>query len=574
MIMGNRFLACAENVAIYTSKRTCFGKFWLLLFLICVSVSRTSVNGHSIPVGAAYVGSGYDILTGNPEGASFTSGGLDPGLKAAKFVLEKTFGQASGYCPDEATCVELGGTISQETFTLTADLQQYKSEFSALWDIDNDANILIASFGGTLSASYKEAKNLIKAQEKVILNAHRISIAGDITYNVRSYRKLGSEFLDALCELPSNYSRNDYINFLKEWGTHVIIGAKIGIRESVRQEFTKNVVINHLQKNQSYTISSRGGVLSFITSSLTGTVSDQIIDDLRSGKESLKRWITAMGSPANPAPISLMLRGIEKFIVAGSVLNDSRNGCPRLQTDADIALFRANIQHALTEYPVVTGAEIPAPVVRTMKLTWPRGNYALFMANTGCPEGYWADGSRYHDTVDRFPNNQWSAQFDTLTSSSFWSNNLNLQFCTKLIDFDENSLDWPQGAYCFFKKGECPAGFDLGSYYVDDEFFFNRNSYSGTLPDGEYYRKTKYFFCCRDDGALNKPMILPTQKPFFLFPVGPACQTVNGMTSSLHWLKIHTMWKGWTTMTGKHPFATADTKTRWTWYFCYYTATE
>ena len=188
----------------------------------------------------------------------------------------------------------------------------------------------------------------------------------------------------------------------------------------------------------------------------------------------------------------------------------------------------------------------------------------------GCPEGIWANGTRHHDTVDRYPNNEWSNGFENTTMSSLFYNNVDLRFCSKVMEFDEDAMDWPQGAYCFFKKFDCPVGFDTGHYYIDDEYFFNGNWYSGTLPDGEYRKKTRYHFCCRDDGVVSKPIFLPTQKPFLLMPVGPACQTVSGMRSHLHYLKVDSMWKGWSVMTGKVPFSTVNSTNRWTLYFCYY----
>ena len=113
-------------------------EFFLLVSLIA---RFPTVENQSVPVGGGYVGCGYDVLVGNPDGASFTNGGLDPGLKPAKFVLKKTFNDKSDYCPSEATCVELGGMYAEETFSLNADLQQYKNEFSALWTSENQASV-------------------------------------------------------------------------------------------------------------------------------------------------------------------------------------------------------------------------------------------------------------------------------------------------------------------------------------------------------------------------------------------------------------------------------------------------
>ena len=126
------------------------------------------------------------------------------------------------------------------------------------------------------------------------------------------------------------------------------------------------------------------------------------------------------------------------------------------------------------------------------------------------------------------------------------------------MEFEDAAMDWSRGAYCLFKKGDCPNDFETGNFYVDDEYFFNANWFSGTLPDGEYGKKTRYYFCCRSDGAVNKPIFLPTQKPFLLMPIGPACQVVAGMQAAMHWLHIDSMWRGWSMMSGKVPYSTGE----------------
>ena len=73
------------------------------------------------------------------------------------------------------------------------------------------------------------------------------------------------------------------------------------------------------------------------------------------------------------------------------------------------------------------------------------------------------------------------------------------------------------------------TGFIEGSVYWDDEDNNNKNEYHGTLPDGEYGRDTKIYFCCRTDGFATNAIILPTSRPFVLFMAGKQCQYVKGM---------------------------------------------
>lgn len=136
------------------------------------------------------------------------------------------------------------------------------------------------------------------------------------------------------------------------------------------------------------------------------------------------------------------------------------------------------------------------------------------------------------------------------------------------MEFDENALDFPQGSYCILKKGSCAPGFQIGEVFIDDADYFNKNEQSGVLPDGTFDKDTKYIFCCRDDGAVKRPIFLPTDKPFFLSPIGPACQIVATMTAELHWLRIDD--KGKSKVTGKAPYLVFGKKNNPTLYFCYY----
>lgn len=224
-----------------------------------------------------------------------------------------------------------------------------------------------------MSYSSQEAKNLVEVQEKVILTKRKVSIAGEVSYNIRQNRQLDREFVEALCELPEEYSIPPYKTFLSEWGTHVLIAAKLGWRESVREEYSKEAVINRLQRNQSGILSSKGGALGFLSSSLTGSISTAVINDLRTDSASTRRWTSATGSPLQPAPISLTLKGVENFMVYEN-FNNSRI-CQMLQTNTSVVKLRERIKRALADYPSASGAKLSQPLMRTMNITWPRGTY-------------------------------------------------------------------------------------------------------------------------------------------------------------------------------------------------------
>ena len=74
----------------------------------------------------------------------------------------------------------------------------------------------------------------------------------------------------------------------------------------------------------------------------------------------------------------------------------------------------------------------------------------------------------------------------------------------------------------------CPDGLKSGFVYWDDENRDNKNFFEGTLPEGIYTEKTKIYFCCSSSGNVESEIILPTEKPFYLFPhESTSCQTVS-----------------------------------------------
>ncbi len=81
------------------------------------------------------------------------------------------------------------------------------------------------------------------------------------------------------------------------------------------------------------------------------------------------------------------------------------------------------------------------------------------------------------------------------------------------------------------------SGFQEGSVEWDDEDGLdNRNTVSGSVPEGTYNRDTLIYFCCRDDGYESFPLYLPTSDPFILFMKTPnTCQKVEGMSVRQEW---------------------------------------
>ncbi|KAJ8303134.1 hypothetical protein KUTeg_019530 [Tegillarca granosa] len=177
---------------------------------------------------------------------------------------------------------------------------------------------------------------------------------------------------------------------------------------------------------------------------------------------------------------------------------------------------------------------------------WPKGHYSLIMPKEGCPsdiEHKWRNSSVLHfgdgenfvsDIFDLYGN------YTEMYFEHF--------FCTH-IEPEEEDLTfipryqtyWDQGQYCILRKNSnCPEGFESGVVKFDDRTRgvpYDLTTYPDWLPDGFYMGDTVLTFCCRSDGKVEEPIILPKEHPFVLFMVSGSneCQEVRGMSYELEY---------------------------------------
>ncbi|XP_046545319.1 uncharacterized protein LOC124255446 [Haliotis rubra] len=161
--------------------------------------------------------------------------------------------------------------------------------------------------------------------------------------------------------------------------------------------------------------------------------------------------------------------------------------------------------------------------------TWPEESFALPKPIAGCPGSEWKEGSFYQDTEDYYNGNTWN----TTNMSGIKKKDGYLNTFCVMDDATAGSGAWPAGAYCILRKnGVCPGGFEEGSILWDDENNYNMNyvTEQSTLPDGDFNKDTKLFYCCREDAAPSQEIALPTSAPFYLLMKKDVCQNVAGMS--------------------------------------------
>ncbi|XP_055328497.1 uncharacterized protein LOC129581444 [Paramacrobiotus metropolitanus] len=206
----------------------------------------------------------------------------------------------------------------------------------------------------------------------------------------------------------------------------------------------------------------------------------------------------------------------------------------------------ARLDHAL-----VNGTVPLKRVPRNVPATncWPKAPFALLRAATGCPGGgAWGTGEVRHRLRAAS-----SVSQQNLLSAQITKEAVTLEFCVRdppadtsdePVDYDCSHVnaDFPPGSYCIFNAQQkfniyerCPPGFNWSAVGLDDIGTVNRRT-RGRMPTGEFFDTfTHYYFCCRNDSAPSNHMVLPTKRPFILFPLGVhrACQEVVGLRARM-----------------------------------------
>ncbi|KAK6173994.1 hypothetical protein SNE40_017354 [Patella caerulea] len=497
-----------------------------LLLLLLVDHQSSGVVYHGID----FVGIGYNLLTGNPDGGS--GGGVDPGLNTLRQIFQLTT-VPSTPIPKEVLYKLRLSCLRSQSVDIFYGAKSYQTKLSSGVESSGNGNVGLAKFSFSLSHQFQQVNSEISKNRRVLQDDETICNLGNARFAEELAMTDGysvtRNFAAAVCQLPVNYDVTSYMRFLDEWGTHVTIQVEFGTKNIVRNQASLVEFIQHVQKSGGTGFSVGGSYMGFGASLgvdfETFKQSDKY--ELRFGQ---RQTTLHSGNATLPEPIALKVKTI---ITALNPVYwrspDVMSACPTMKTQ--MTSKTNNLLKALDGYaafkmaPHATDPELKIPI------TWPAGTYGLVKSTSGCPAGRvtWHEGSRHQDTEDTRNKNSWSSPIH-ISGRFSHKDDMTVNFCMKGdITISVFDVNWPAGDYCILKYGNCPTGFASGSIYWDDEDFHNHNHQSGSLPNGEFDKNTRIDFCCRGDSLPTHKIFLPTEKPFFLFKYNRECQLVHGM---------------------------------------------
>lgn len=204
----------------------------------------------------------------------------------------------------------------------------------------------------------------------------------------------------------------------------------------------------------------------------------------------------------------------------------------------------------------ITKAEI-GPIVDSKlqdnwyeRRNWPGGQYALLNTEGGCPKSTtteWSAGYiKFHSESKQGERDDAASEPNHLAKPVFGKNGTNnfvyIRTCKRATK--ASGPAWPKGSYCIHRAGgSCPTGFKEGKVQMDAEDNPRLRGDFKNAPDFQMDTSFDFeilFFCCRNDEDPTTPIILPVDKPFYLYRYKGMCQTVKDVKVSGEWLQIDT----------------------------------
>lgn len=554
----------------------CLITFLIILGVAVVTHATGDVNTAK---GLRFLGVGYNILKGNPDGGMLSLGGVDPGLLSTRKIFKLTWDNKNTSVdglyrvPDQVVFVHRSSCVETTSNEVFSGAKSYQDKLKLDVEASGDYDPGLWSVAFSLSTSYEKMKKETTKKQKVFFEKKEVCNMGTARYQpslarVEKY-SVTKEFAAAVCRLPEEYNQGAYRRFIDKWGTDIVLKVVLGTKKTERRESTYSKIAKYAMENRKSSVSASGQYGAY-SASLKVDVSKlkKSSADTANFTENTVKFRS--GGPDMPEPIKLNLMPIHNAVEDSFfIVLDREYRCENL------AQRKGNLKRILQEYPRIKHVSEPQDPEVRIPLSWPLGTYGLPMTKSGCPEGgFWHKGTRYHDTEDSDSNNNWSDPYHL--AGRVAKDDMEQKFCMKTQSRTSTyDLPWPEGKYCIYKKGDsCPEGFEEGSVKWDDQDSFwgtNGNKITGALPKGRYDSDTRIFFCCRDDGYTTNVINLPTGKPFVLFKYTHQCQFVTNAKIKegfFHWDNEDSIPHA-SESEGKHPFL-EENHNNLKVHYCYY----
>ncbi|KAK0061018.1 hypothetical protein Bpfe_009546 [Biomphalaria pfeifferi] len=496
-----------------------------------------------------WIGVGYNLVKANPSVGNDASQATDPGFYATRRILRVTGASSNDTSsqnstgPTEVEWVQRQSCSNGAVERTFYSGRSYQQKLLEQIKVDSQNDLDIQGLAFVESDQYKRVVRETSGPSGNVLH----DITTQCTLGTLRYKTelldtplIEPTFAHALCSLPSTYSLQPYVQFIQNWGTHVVISFDYGYSVMTEKGGSKSEFITALLVSNNPAVRNSGAYKNY-TESYSIPAEEIGNYDSQHLQFGVETQTVKRGSQQNPEPITLVLLPISEVVTSlhwsSSVLPAD---CPANLLSL-LPQYGANLKTAVTEYAKTFTAPTNDPTSFVIPLAWPASQFGLLQPKAGCSSDgltRWEYGSREFTPEYYFTHNSFSNPLNL--AGEFNNQRIVEQFCVKTTGTE--APDWPKGSYCIHRYSPaCPAGFLSGWVYWDDEDGNdNHDKVNGTLPAGEYGADTKMYFCCRMDSPATKKILLPHRSPFYLLRYGGSCQQVYGMVVSEEYVTFDT----------------------------------
>jgi hypothetical protein len=186
--------------------------------------------------GFQFLGFGYDLLYGNPLS---TQGDADSGFRTNVFkfsyVDNQTTTDGKWQVPDKTTAIELNECSLEQYIKVIGDNMSYSEAIGV--NVAGNFSGFNTSF--QLSVDYQHVEQDTESHENVFAHVTCNCSAYDLTMHIFDHPEVDDDFVLGSQMLPAAYDEDLYMEFIREFGTHVLTQVRVGGRWGWQMEFTE-----------------------------------------------------------------------------------------------------------------------------------------------------------------------------------------------------------------------------------------------------------------------------------------------------------------------------------------------
>jgi len=304
--------------------------------------------------GFQFLGYGYDALRGNPLA---TDGLGDTGFRTNVFKFSHSSKQRTPdnkwAVPDKTTAQALSSCSLEQTTHVINSAYTYEKTVSNSVDLTGE----YSGVQGEFSVESKHVQQRTDNRQSIFAQIQSLCSVYKLTMHLFDHPPLDGNFIAGVKSLPTSYNQDAYMEFLKSFGTHVIVDMTLGGRWGWQMEFKLDdwqAMTDYsidIAASLSYAGKAKAGLK--VDHSVDTKVQNHVVNSISSNSSfniggsyhpDVQQWQASVA--ASPMPVLTTLKKLSDFVTPDYFSGWSGSGVAA----AVLAQKQSNLDSALQHY--------------------------------------------------------------------------------------------------------------------------------------------------------------------------------------------------------------------------------